>query len=753
MKNLKTLYQSKYAGLALLLIMTYGLLAVITGGQIFTRDAFAYAVADFWSYGFVAQHIITQGWFPLKTLEYGVPFGFYGADFPMADTFSILLMRVIAFFTHDWVLLLKIYYLLSFGLCASLAYAAFRQFEYKRWTAILAAVVFTFLPYHFLRTGQMFIASYHTVSLFLLSCAYIINELKWRGRLNGKLGFVLFIIMQIIIAGSGVYYAFFACFLYLILLSAVLIRIPSRRRTVGIGVAVLTIILISAAQTIPTIAQKHEIGKNTSIPVRYFSETEQYGLKISQLLLPTEIHRIKKLRDIEQGYSTLAPLVNENRTTALGILGSLGLLLSLAYMLTKLMRASTASSIPDSLQEGNMADSGIKRKNKKIFKNITNEQEFMLSFFSLINITCILYATVGGFGVLFSYFVFPEIRSVNRISVFIGLASIGFLFFIIQALLLHFSKMIIMILGIGLLTLITCLAAWEQTPILNFTQAAETLRNERVFFSKITNALPAGSSVFELPYHPYPEGGSRPGFDDYALLKGALFAPSLRWSMPTFRGREGDVWHRYVASLSPEHMVEQVKEFGFNGIYVDGNGYDDHGVAINAALQQLLGEPVVVDAPEGNRSLFAWKSDVPKRNSIAFLSTFREIKPIEAVASTDFKLNLDAFQDAPIGAVLRISRNERLLLEGWLGADGKSSRRHIQVILSSNDKNYEVDAYCGMQRLDVQSAIKTADPYVGFLTYAMIHNVVPGEYNIYLQYKDNNGTLIRRSTNRRLTVE
>ena len=43
----------------------------------------------------------------------------------------------------------------------------------------------------------------------------------------------------------------------------------------------------------------------------------------------------------------------------------------------------------------------------------------------MLNATALLYGTVGGFGTIFALFVSPQLRSLNRISVFIAFLSLA----------------------------------------------------------------------------------------------------------------------------------------------------------------------------------------------------------------------------------------------------------------------------------------------------------------------------------------
>src|SRR5690606_22977322 len=124
------------------------------------------------------------------------------------------------------------------------------------------------------------------------------------------------------------------------------------------------------------------------------------GLKLAQLVLPTTGHRLEAFRLLTAKYneSGSAPgLINENITSAVGALGTLGLLVLLYALLRGRLPATAASPVRALAEVGGLA--------------------FLLG-------------TVGGLGSLFALLVSAQIRGYNRISVFLAftaLAALGLL--------------------------------------------------------------------------------------------------------------------------------------------------------------------------------------------------------------------------------------------------------------------------------------------------------------------------------------
>src|ERR1700732_4603441 len=103
-------------------------------------------------------------------------------------------------------------------------------------------------------------------------------------------------------------------------------------------------------------------------------ESEHYGLKIIQLLMPVQHHQLPWLRDFATEYNTFAPLVTENQQASLGLIGSFGLLALLGRALLQYRSAQRGSTL-DGL--------------------------------TLLVVAAVLLGTIGGLGASLAYFFSP----------------------------------------------------------------------------------------------------------------------------------------------------------------------------------------------------------------------------------------------------------------------------------------------------------------------------------------------------------
>ena len=182
------------------------------------------------------------------------------------------------------------------------------------------------------------------------------------------------------IASTHVYFAFFTCFFLLV---AGLASCAQRRKLFPLcnaGILIAVIVLAVLANVSPNLIGKLQRGANRAAIVRLPQEAELYGMKVAQLLLPASNHRIGRLRHYKEKYILASPLVNENDTASLGVLGSLGFLLLIGRLL--LPRRPGAEILP-------------------------------LDVLTLLNIFAVLLGTIGGFGSVFAWVISPWIACVH----------------------------------------------------------------------------------------------------------------------------------------------------------------------------------------------------------------------------------------------------------------------------------------------------------------------------------------------------
>ena len=508
--------------------------------------------------GILVKGIGENGWY-LKNPHLGAPAGLAFYDYPLGDVLHFGTLRVLTLFCSQYGLALNLFYLLSFPAVTLTALFVFRRFGFAAPPAVVGSLLYTFLPYHFLR-GEVhfFLAMYYLVPLMVLVLLWVgEGERLSRPRLLASLA--VCVLMSI----GGVYYAAFACLLLLAAGGAAALR-ASQLAPMTLPVGLVGVILIGSTLTlVPNALYWHAHGKNPQVARRVASESELYGLKISQLVLPITGHRIEALAAGKAEYNGSMLLVTENDEASLGLVGTIGFLVLLGCLL---------------LRDRTALPAGLDR-------------------LASLNLFAVLLATIGGFGSLIAVTLTPSIRGYNRISVFIAF----FALFAVVACLDTWGRRFHAqgrprFVWSALLGVLLTLGLYDQTSAVyvpDYSGVRAKFDSDARFVGQIETQVPQGR-IFQLPYVSFPESSPVCSMMDYEQLRGYLHSKTLFWSYGAIRGRAGDAWIHHAAALPPAQMVPALRSKGFAGVWIDKDGYKDRGVGIQAAFTQLLGEKPLV---------------------------------------------------------------------------------------------------------------------------------------------------------------
>ena len=527
----------------------------------------------------VVKGIIQNGWY-LYNPFIGAPTGSFLIEYPGTDNLHFFIMKMFSFFTSSQGLIMNLYFLFTFPVTALTSLFAFRQFKLSNSVAMVGAILFTFLPYHFIRgPGHLFLASYYAVPLMVVVIFWVNSKtpLFFVTDDNSKLRFnlmnyraIVAIVSILIVGSTGVYYAFFAAFFAGI---AGLTAYVYRRKFQYIISAFTVIILIVAvmiANLSPTFIYKSQNAKHSELTKRSPVETETFGLKIVQILLPVSGHRIPLLNEFKAKYNQHAPLVTENQAATIGVIGSMGFIILLFWLF---FRASLFRKYIDAQRH-------------KFFNTL-----------SILNASAVLYATIGGFGV-FLAFLLPEIRALNRISVYIGFFSILAFMIILEnllSLLKKNAKTYLTVLIIGLVLIVGILDQTTDQYIIIDAVSAEHDSDAR-FIGRIEKLMPDNAKIFQLPYVPFPENPPVNKMNDYDHFRAYFHSNDMQWSYGAIKGREGDGWLRKTSEKSEKELVDTLSIAGFSGIYIDRFGYVDAGNETEKELSKVLNIKQIVSS-------------------------------------------------------------------------------------------------------------------------------------------------------------
>src|SRR5205823_2422012 len=98
-----------------------------------------------------------------------------------------------------------------------------------------------------------------------------------------------------LMAASGVYYAFFSCFVLFVAGVWAAIQQRSVRPLFPCGAFLAIISIVGLAQFSPTILHHLRHGDNPDAVARSLDDAETFALKVDNLLLPMPSHRLQNL--------------------------------------------------------------------------------------------------------------------------------------------------------------------------------------------------------------------------------------------------------------------------------------------------------------------------------------------------------------------------------------------------------------------------------------------------------------------------
>jgi phosphoglycerol transferase len=509
-------------------------------------------------------------------------------DYPSADWANLLIVRLFGLFGAGPAAAMNLFYLTGYAAVGVSTAFLMRRLGASRLVAIVVAVLFALLPYHWLRgEGHLFLSMYWVLPLVLLVLVWLDSPSPPFIRVHGKRRLPLQVrapqtiaalAIMVVTGASGVYYLFFACFFIVVVALRAAIRDRDYRPIIAGALLVLVGACVFAVQMAPSAVYSARHGKNPVAAVRNSAESETYGLRITQLLLPIPNHRIPELAAKQAFYLKISPGANtEAMFASLGILGSLGFLAAIAALL--LGWPHDRRGRPEGSPDGEPAQSAS------------------LKWLGMLTVAGVLLGTVAGFGAVFAGAVTPQIRTYNRISVFIALFAFVTLGLLADRLLRSCAGSRWRVIAAVAIACVTVLGVLDQTPP-DLQAAPRAAQAEYaaagVFGAEVQAAVPAGSAVFQLPYLAFPESPPLFQMSDYSPFAGYVHTTGLRWSYGAIKGRSDAAWQEATAALPPAAMIARLRDAGFGALWVQFNGYEDGGVAIRADLEKLLGAPAAV---------------------------------------------------------------------------------------------------------------------------------------------------------------
>jgi len=509
-------------------------------------------------YAFAAKATLDHGWiYPNDRV--GAPFGQDLRDFPQCDHLHLMACRALGWIFDDFGTVLNVYYLLGFPAVAASMLWVLRRLKLAAVPALVASVLYALLPMHMLRYYHVFPMAYYLVPLMAWLILRVADDVppfyaagpdgKPKLRLGSRSAVGATVLIALMVT-SGPYYTYFGAALLAIF--AVLVSIRGRRRQpmVSAGLMLLVAAIVGAINLLPYALHYFEHGFNLGSP-RWGKEVEDLGLKIAGLLLPVPGHLIPALAELRKEYARWGGL-HGSWSTPLGLFGSIGFLFLLGRLVLRALPGKSPSG------------------------DDPPGRDRLLGKLSVLSLSGLLVATVGGFSSLVALAGFIMIRRYDQMSVYIG-----FFCFTASAVLLDRlwrrwrasgrKPAAAIVMGAVLL-----FAAADQTSlwaIPKYREFHDEWDSDRAFVADLELLLPTDAMVFQLPVVRFLGTVDQGKMRDYDPIISYLHSDSLRWSYGAVPGRYGSAWQAWLDRLPVEHRLQTICRAGFAGLTVDRMGY------------------------------------------------------------------------------------------------------------------------------------------------------------------------------------
>lgn len=549
----------------------------------------------------------TGWWFTNPML--GAPFGMEHYDFPHGgESIQVAMVRALGLFSDSPAAIMNAYFLLTFSLVAVSAMVVLRHLRFSLLLAAEIALLYSLLPFHFARhVGHIYRSGYFAAPLGALVLLWLAgyDGGYWHRTDDGERlrlrrdRLAITGVAVVLIAGTDVVAAAFAPAVAGVVGLLALLRSRDWRTLAACMTFGVATIFTVAVFNAPTLAYRQANGANPETVQRQLSEQEAFGLKLSRVILPSSVHPIDEFAEL--GRLPLDSRIRSENGQALGVLGVFGLIGGVAAALPlsgggrrgggRSDRAAAGDGEGTPSTQSNDARPGARSDHQD---DARPERRQLAQVSGLLMILIIVIAVPSGLSYLTSVAGLEEIRTWNRIVVYLGFfallcAAIGLEWVASGARRRGVPSIAI---GAGLLV-VGGLAVFDQAPggTFPFEENIESWNQDAHFFHLVEESLAGEGAVdpmvFQLPVVDYPE----PGRDDnilYEHFRGYLHTDNVAWSHGAMRGRPASAWQDQLELLPSAVALDGLAAAGFDGVYVDNLGYLDGGAHVRSLIPDAV---------------------------------------------------------------------------------------------------------------------------------------------------------------------
>ena len=534
----------------------------------------AYVISKFWSEGA-----------PFGNSSIGYPFGSELRYFPTTDFFQNAIGGLVSAIFHNSFIGLNAVFVLSFPATALAALWVFRLIGVRGPIAIFTSLAFTAIPFHWLRLEHIYLATTYSAVLGV-GLAVLIGTGELERRLVGRRRWptvALLIALSILIAGGGIYYAFFSGLLGSVAWVYRLAHRPSWRSALISSAPVAGVVFFTGSALLPAYLFLRSHPALHVVVHRQAIESVVYSGNLAFALTPAPFSELPILKSLNPRIENAFAVANSSGTSGVFLYSNFG------SLFTVLALALAAFGLFWSVRHGR-GEIGRERGGTAPSNGAVG-----YGLVGLLLGTSVLFFVPWGLNVLFASIFTPAIRAWDR------LVSVILLLFFAGAMVAWRTlrlpqkgpRAILTAAGLLVVLLFDSVIPYQGQlgPIAATGQEARSVGLQ--YAAAVNAAIPGKCGMLELPYQGFPEEPNLLSLPVYDAFWPALTNPEKEWSFGSMKGTLDSEWARVLDSDIDAKAVAELKAGGFCGIHVDRRGLTaDENRELSARLVALLGAPV-----------------------------------------------------------------------------------------------------------------------------------------------------------------
>jgi hypothetical protein len=462
-------------------------------------------------------------------------------------------------------------FILSFPLISIFTYLALRYLGALRAVAVVLALSFALLPWHFARLEHLQLANYWIIPLGIVWLTYVVAIPRARQATENfprlLRPFPVALICGLLVGLSDPY---IAVFFVIIGLTGFLFRLRksnSRREIFTRFVTLAAPIMMFSLQLVVTKMMSVGPAVGTGFARPLFNQL-YYGGYWFSLFIDQSTSPVAQLFP----NSTLKAFLLEHADMESNASYNLALALASALCALVLLYAIL---------------------NPRTTKSSSDNDEALRiwSGLWLISVACFV---MTGFGIIFGVLVTTQIRAWGRISI----VCAGIALVVLALLLTTLWKRIAcarswprrlasksLILGFLAVLLLDSFGRPNPIPV-----ETDTTLSLAAMVAQAKSRLPEDCAVMNLPLTGFPEGGPQGAMKPYDAFLPYLVSDGWRFSFGLVQNQVGAEWRKKL-SAEPVVLVDEVRSLGFCALLLDSAGYTEPE-KMGLELEGLLGRPV-----------------------------------------------------------------------------------------------------------------------------------------------------------------